>query len=102
MLRFLVEGKLLGGRARGQILTSKDQYEVGDTVVLTVRALDEGFGPLLMPELPLRVAPVDGRLASSKGEAPSAETVSVLTSAFGATRQRPTDRARQCAVPRCA
>ena len=77
MLRFLVEGKLLGGRARGQILTSKDQYEVGDTVVFTVRALDEGFGPLLMPELPLRVASVDGRSAAPVGEAPSTETVSL-------------------------
>jgi hypothetical protein len=77
MSRFLVEGKLLGGRARGRILTSKDQYELGDTVVLTVRALDEAFGPLLMPELPLRVAPVAGRSSASKGEAANAETVSL-------------------------
>jgi len=77
MLRYLVEGKLLGGRARGQILSSKDQYEVGDTVVLTVRALDEKFGPLLMPELSLRVAPVDGRASGSAGETPGDQIVSL-------------------------
>jgi len=66
MLRYLVEGKLMGGRARGQILCSKDQYEVGQTVVLTVRALDERFNPLSMPELQLSVKPVAG--AASPGE----------------------------------
>ncbi len=50
-LRFLVEGKLLGGRARGQILLSQDTFEVGDTVVVTARALTEAFDPLLLPQL---------------------------------------------------
>ncbi|HWL93450.1 MAG TPA: hypothetical protein VNT79_07930, partial [Phycisphaerae bacterium] len=56
-LRFLVEGKLLGGRARGQILTGKDEYELGENVVATVRALDEQFSPLVVPELELQVSP---------------------------------------------
>ncbi len=55
MLRFLVEGKLLGGRSRGLIITPKDQYELGESVVLTVRALDPAFNPLLVPELELKV-----------------------------------------------
>lgn len=54
-LRFLVEGRLLGGRARGQILVSQDTYEVGDTVVVTARALTEAFDPLLMPQLVMTV-----------------------------------------------
>ncbi|MBK8269026.1 MAG: hypothetical protein IPK83_12255 [Planctomycetes bacterium] len=54
-VRFLVEGKLLGGRARGQVLTPKDEYEQGETVVATVRALDEQFNPLLVPELDLSI-----------------------------------------------
>lgn len=55
MLRFLVEGRLLGGRARGQILVSQDTYEVGDTVVVTARALTEAFDPLLLPQLTMTV-----------------------------------------------
>ncbi|MCA9255530.1 MAG: hypothetical protein KDA33_07820, partial [Phycisphaerales bacterium] len=54
-LRFLVEGKLLGGRARGQILVSQDTYEAGDTVVVTARALTESFEPLLLPALRMAV-----------------------------------------------
>jgi len=56
-LRYLVEGKLLGGRARGLILTEKEAYETGDSVVVTVRALDDRFQPLLLPELDLWVEP---------------------------------------------
>lgn len=55
MLRFLVEGRLLGGRSRGLIMTPKDQYELGESVVLTIRALDTAFNPLLVPELELEV-----------------------------------------------
>ncbi len=67
-LRYLVEGKQLGGRARALILTSKEQFELGESVVLTVRALDEGFEPLLVPELEMT--------ASCVGERPGAESVS--------------------------
>ncbi len=56
MLRYLVEGKLLGGRARGQILTAKDRYDVHESVAVTVRALDEHFDPLMLPELELTAA----------------------------------------------
>ena len=58
MLRYLVEGKLLGGRARGQILTSKDQYNLGESVTMTVRALDDRFNPLLLPLLEVVVTQV--------------------------------------------
>lgn len=69
-LRFLVEGKLLGGRARGQILTSKDEFELGETVVVTVRALDERFNPLLVPELGLQISQSAG-----KGPSKNARTI---------------------------
>lgn len=54
-LRFLVEGKLLGGRKRGMISTQREQYALGDSVVVTARALNEKFEPLLLPSLGLRV-----------------------------------------------
>lgn len=60
-LRYLVEGRLLGGRARGQILLSQDTYEVGDTVVVTARALTESFEPLLLPQLNMSVQSSAGR-----------------------------------------
>ncbi|MCB9852702.1 MAG: VWA domain-containing protein [Phycisphaerales bacterium] len=71
-LRFLVEGKLLGGRARGQILVSQDTYEVGDTVVVTARALTESFEPLLLPQLNMIV-----RAGADSGEARDVELVPI-------------------------
>ncbi len=54
-LRFLVEGKLLGGRKRGMISTQREQYTLGDSVVVTARALDRHFEPLMVPSLGLHV-----------------------------------------------
>lgn len=56
-IRYLVEGRLAGGRSRGQILTERDEYEIGQTVPLTLRALDAHYGPFIAPELELRVEP---------------------------------------------
>lgn len=72
-LRFLVEGKLLGGRARGQILTSKEEYDVGESVVVTVRALDEQFNPLLVPELALQVSTGKSKGGTTTAAAPEVE-----------------------------
>ncbi|MBI5764476.1 MAG: VWA domain-containing protein [Planctomycetes bacterium] len=60
LLRYLVEGKLLGGKTRCLIQTAKDQYELGESVVVTVRALDEQFNPMLLPQVSADVAPPDG------------------------------------------
>lgn len=65
-IRYLVEGRLAGGRSRGQILTERDEYEVGQTVPLTLRALDARYGPLIAPELELRVEPPSS--AATAGE----------------------------------
>ncbi|MCK6457938.1 MAG: VWA domain-containing protein [Phycisphaerae bacterium] len=61
MLRFLVEGKLLGARNRGLILTDKDRFVVGESVIVTARLLDEKFGPL-------RQASVDATATFANGE----------------------------------
>ncbi|HUN81872.1 MAG TPA: vWA domain-containing protein [Phycisphaerae bacterium] len=55
VLRYLVEGKLLGGKSRCQIQTAKDQFQIGESVVVTVTALDEKFAPILAPQLDLSV-----------------------------------------------
>jgi len=55
LIRFLVEGKLAGSRALGQIDTDRDLYETGDTVVVSARLLDERYQPLLLPEARLKV-----------------------------------------------
>lgn len=75
MLRYLVEGKLLGGRARGQILTAKDRYDVHESIAVTVRALDEHFDPLVLPELELTVARQSR--AGDDGNEAAAETLLV-------------------------
>lgn len=51
MIRYLVEGKQLGGRSRGMILTPRDQFDLGETVPVSVRALDTRYEPLIVPEL---------------------------------------------------
>ena len=55
LLRYLVEGRALGGRSRCQIQTAKDQFQVGESVVVTVTALDEKFSPIIAPQLDLTV-----------------------------------------------
>lgn len=74
MVRYLVEGKLLGGRSRGMILTPKDQFEIGETVPITVRALDERLEPLIAPELELTATPSDDAAESETGASRSPDT----------------------------
>ena len=68
MLRYLVEGKLLGGRARGSIATQKEQFDLGDSVVITARALDERFNPLQLPVLELKAIAAEAARPASDGE----------------------------------
>jgi len=51
MLRYLVEGKLLGSKNRGLLLTDKDTYELGAVVWVQARVLDERFEPLAADQL---------------------------------------------------
>jgi len=45
-IRYLAEGKLLGGKGRGALLVDKDRPALGDAVVVSARLLDERFEPL--------------------------------------------------------
>lgn len=45
-IRYLAEGKLLGGRGRGALLVDKDRPALGDAVTVTARLLDRRFEPL--------------------------------------------------------
>jgi len=54
-IRYLVEGRLAGGRSRGQILTERDEFEVGQSISLTLRALDARFAPIIAPDLEVRL-----------------------------------------------
>ncbi|HUU82481.1 MAG TPA: hypothetical protein VM243_03150 [Phycisphaerae bacterium] len=46
LLRHLVEGKLLGTKKRGLILTDRDDYQLGAAVAVQARVYDEQFAPL--------------------------------------------------------
>lgn len=45
-VRYLAEGRVLGGTRRAVLLTESDQYAVGDAVGVTARLLDERFEPI--------------------------------------------------------
>ncbi len=81
-IRFLVEGRLAGGRSRGQILTERDEFEVGQSVALTLRALDARFAPVIAPDLDVRIdTPTsirsgdDSSPAKSEGSRDGARTI---------------------------
>ena len=80
-LRYLVEGKLMGGRARGSVTTPKQQYDLGESVVITARALDESYNPLQLPALELKAIPASKRAepgaAEGASEAPADEYTNV-------------------------
>ena len=69
MIRYLVEGKQLGGRSRGMVLTPRDQFDLGETVPITVRALNTRFEPLIVPELEMFA-----ETTASSPDAPDAPT----------------------------
>lgn len=51
LLRHLVEGKLLSGQQRGLIQFERDQYSVGEAVVVEARLLDASHLPLAQDEV---------------------------------------------------
>ncbi|RIK68340.1 MAG: hypothetical protein DCC65_03895 [Planctomycetota bacterium] len=83
MTRYLVEGRLLGGRSRGMILTPKDQFDLGESVPVTVRALDERFDPLLVPELELVAASTSGSDDSGEPRQPLRVTLTPVVGREG-------------------
>lgn len=55
-LRYLAEGKLLGGAKRGMILTEADQYSLGEAVTVTARLFDREYKPLQLDQIAARFA----------------------------------------------
>jgi hypothetical protein len=53
-VRYLSEGKLLGGGKRGSIFTERDQYAIGESVVVTAKLFDTRYEPLAVPEVRAR------------------------------------------------
>jgi hypothetical protein len=54
LIRYLAEGKLLGGAKRGMILTEADQFSLGETVSVTARLFDREYKPLRMDQIAAR------------------------------------------------
>ncbi len=45
-VRYLAEGKLLGGTKRGMLVTESDQFALGEAVTVTARVLDRQYKPI--------------------------------------------------------
>lgn len=45
-IRYLAEGKLLGGQGRGALLVDKDRPSIGDAIVVSARLLDRRYEPV--------------------------------------------------------
>lgn len=45
-IRYLAEGKLLGGKGRGALLVDKDRPSIGEAVVVSARLLNQRFEPV--------------------------------------------------------
>ena len=56
-VRYLVEGRLMGGKRRGRIATDRDVYGVGSRIVVTARLYDSAFDPLTDPTVLAVVRP---------------------------------------------
>ncbi len=58
-VRYLAEGKLLGGTKRGMLLTESDQYSLGEAVTVTARLFDRRYEPLKRDQVLVQFS-VDG------------------------------------------
>ncbi len=58
-IRFLAEGKLLGGMKRGLLMTDSTQASLGESVAVTARLLDERFEPIVRDQI-VAVYEMDG------------------------------------------
>lgn len=51
LIRYVVEGKLVGGNQRGSILTERDSYQLGDVINISARLFDRTYQPLQAPSV---------------------------------------------------
>ncbi|MEK6674917.1 MAG: hypothetical protein AABZ47_04595 [Planctomycetota bacterium] len=61
MVRFLGEGKLLGGHKRGMLLTDNDQLSLGEAVTVTARLFDARYEPLARDKVVANVMGGEGK-----------------------------------------
>ena len=59
VLRYLIQGRLGGGRKRMELLLDRDDYALGDPVLVRARVFDRSFQPLSQKEVTAEVE-VDG------------------------------------------
>jgi hypothetical protein len=50
-IRYLVEGRSLEGRRRGDVQTDRDRYEIGQRIEVTARLQDASYNPLVQPKI---------------------------------------------------
>jgi hypothetical protein len=62
-VRYLVEGRLLGGQHRGRIGTDRDTYGRGDPIAISARLLGQDFKPMLQPTVPASIKTPAGSTA---------------------------------------
>lgn len=54
-VRYLVEGRSLGGKRRGVIEADKPKYQIGDRVLLTAKLQTQDFQPVVADEIPAQL-----------------------------------------------
>lgn len=54
-IRYLAEGRLLGGQPRGRIQTDRESYHLGDTMEFTARLTDGAYQPLAWPDVQMSI-----------------------------------------------
>ena len=66
-IRYLAEGRLLAGQARGRIHTDRDRYDVGEPIVFRARLTDRDYQPLARQTVQLRVHRTEAGTGNGKG-----------------------------------
>lgn len=90
-IRYLLEGRLMGGRRRGRLATDRDVYAVGSRIAVTARLYDAAFEPLAEPTVPAVVrtapdAPPQETMLRQVANRPGHYEGSVIAGRVGATR----------------
>jgi hypothetical protein len=90
-VRYLLEGRLMGGRRRGRLATDRDVYAVGSRIAVTARLYDAAFEPLTEPTVPAVVrtgpdAPPQEMLLRQVANRPGHYEGSVIAGRVGTTR----------------
>ncbi|MFO8012869.1 MAG: VWA domain-containing protein [Phycisphaerae bacterium] len=90
-VRYLLEGRLMGGRRRGRLATDRDVYPVGSRIAVTARLYDAAFEPLTEPTVPAVVrtgpdSPPQETMLRQVANRPGHYEGSLIAGRVGATR----------------